>query len=125
MTAISRAAVQQSLGFGRRAVPVSEGLAALARSLWPTKAAHQLAARAGVSHRTVEFWFARDSTPSGEALAELLRSDIGMQVLEGLLGDEKPSWWAAVHRAHSLDKLERQAAEVAAALAALREQPAR
>ncbi len=126
MPAHSHARVQQSFGFDRSGVPIGERLTVLARRLWPSKAAMHLAARAGVSHRTAELWFARQTNISGEALAELLRSDIGFDVLSALInggGDEaKPSWWPAFERSVQLAELQRRADENARAIAALVEQ---
>ncbi|WP_276200337.1 hypothetical protein [Chelatococcus sp. XZ-Ab1] len=80
-------------GIDTRYAPVSEAVCALARRLWPRKTQHHLAARAGTSHRSAEKWLTGECGLSADALANLIRSDVGIDVLEGLMGDVKPSWW--------------------------------
>lgn len=82
-----------SFGFDRTGVPVVEAVSRVARRLWPVKTARQLAARAGATHRAAEFWLAHEKGLSADALAELLRSDAGLQMLEAIIGEHKPSWW--------------------------------
>lgn len=123
MPALSHAAPQHSFGFDRSGVaPLGERVADLARRLWPHKTAPNLAARMGKSVRAAELVLSRTGGMSGEALAELLRSDIGFQVLEEVVGDAKPSWWPSFVRAKRLADLERQAADVARSLAVLRQE---
>lgn len=82
-------------GKDRNILPVTEIVCAVARKLFPVKTARNLASRAGTTHRAAEFWLAQNTGMSAEALAETLRSDIGREVLEGLMGDAHPSWWPA------------------------------
>lgn len=84
-----------SFGFGRTGLPVVEAVSRVARRLWPVKTARQLAARAGVTHRASEFWLSQQTGMSADALAELLRSDAGLQMLEAIIGEHTPSWWPA------------------------------
>ena len=94
-----------SFGFDRTGLPVVEAVSRVARRVWPVKTARQLAARAGVSHRAGEFWLSQQTGMSADALAELLRSDAGLQMLEAIVGDARPSWWPAFAsdaKAHSI-----------------------
>lgn len=94
-----------SFGFGRTGLPVVEAVSAVARRLWPNKTARQLAARAGVTHRASEFWLSQQTGMSADALAELLRSDAGLQMLEAIIGEHRPSWWpsfTADAKAHAI-----------------------
>ena len=96
-----------SFGFDRTGLPVVEAVSAVARRLWPVKTARQLAARAGVTHRASEFWLSQQTGMSADALAELLRSDAGLQMLEAIVGNAKPSWWpafAADTKAHAIEQ---------------------
>lgn len=96
-----------SFGFDRTGLPVVEAVAAVARKLWPIKTARQLAARAGVSHRAGEFWLSQQTGMSADALAELLRSDAGLHMLEAIVGEARPSWWPAFvadTKAHAIEK---------------------
>jgi hypothetical protein len=82
-----------SFGFERRGLPAVDAVSAVARRLWPVKTARQLAARAGTTHRAAEFWLSQQTGMSADALAEILRSDAGLDVLQALIGDAPPSWW--------------------------------
>lgn len=82
-----------SFGFDRTGLPVVEAISGVARRLWPVKTARQLAARAGTTHRAAEFWLSQQTGMSADALAELLRSDAGLLMLEAIVGDARPSWW--------------------------------
>jgi transposase-like protein len=62
----------QSTEIGRTAVrPPEKKFACVARALWPHKTAAELAARAGVSQRTAEFWLA-GREPSAAALVAII-----------------------------------------------------
>lgn len=82
-----------SFGFDRTGLPVVEAVSRVARRMWPVKTARQLAARAGTTHRAAEFWLSQSTGMSADALAELLRSDAGLQMLEAIVGEHKPTWW--------------------------------
>ena len=84
-----------SFGFDRSGLPVVEAVARVARRLWPSKTARHLSARAGSTHRAAEFWLSGQTGMSADALAELLRSDAGLDMLEAIMGDAKPKWWPA------------------------------
>lgn len=101
-----------SFGFDRRSLPLNQIVARVAARLWPVKTARNLAARAGTTHRAAEAWLAGQTGLSGEALAELIRSDAGFSVLEQLMGDARPSWWPDFCRAVHVQALERRIADV-------------
>ncbi len=101
-----------SFGFDRRSLPLNDIVSAVAARLWPVKTARNLAARAGTTHRAAEMWMSGQTGLSGEALAELLRSDAGFDVLEKLMGDARPSWWPVFQRAVKVAALEQRIADV-------------
>lgn len=107
-------------GKERSILPVTEIVSAVARRLWPSKTARNLASRAGVTHRAAEFWLAQNTGMSAEALAEILRSDAGREVLEGLMGNARPSWWPAFKADLVFADLERREAENREAIEELR-----
>ncbi|WWT39880.1 hypothetical protein [Microcystis phage Mwe-JY08] len=112
-----------SLGFNRSALPAVEAIRRVALRLWPIKPSVNVAQRAGVSGRAAEFWLSGEATGvSGDALAELLRSDVGFEILEEIMGDAKPKWWAGFRVAHKINELAKQQAETARSLEALRAQ---
>ena len=84
-----------SFGFERRGLPAVEAVSEVARRLWPVKTARHLASRAGTTHRAAEFWLSQQTGMSADALADLIRSDAGLDVLRALIGDAPPSWWPA------------------------------
>lgn len=94
-----------------RIPPVVETVVSIAARLFPVKTARHLGARAGVSHRSVEAWIAGSNGLSADALAELLRSDIGFEILRGVMGPARPSWWPSFAHDVRVDALERRAAE--------------
>lgn len=96
---------EESFGFCRSVLPLSDVISAVARRLWPVKTARNLASRAGTTHRAAESWLAGQTGLSGEALAELLRSDAGLAVLDAVMGERKPSWWPTFQRAVQMDLL--------------------
>lgn len=110
-----------TLGFDRSALPLVDVVCRVARRLWPAKTAANLSCRAGVSARAAEFWLGGAATGlSGEAVAELLRSDAGFEILKGIMGERKPSWWPAFETRVAIDELAKKQAETARSLEALR-----
>lgn len=82
-----------------------------ARALWPSKTAVELALRTGATTRTCEYWLAGRCGLSADALAALLRSDVGLDILGHIMGNARPAWWAAFKRRVRVEQLsERQAA---------------
>lgn len=84
-----------SFGFERSGLPVVEAVSAVARRMWPNKTARHLAVRAGTTHRAAEYWIGQQTGMSADALAELLRSDAGLDMLTAIMGDARPNWWPA------------------------------
>lgn len=76
--------------------------------LWPSKTAAELAARTGASPRACEHWLAGRCNLSGDALANLLRSDAGLEILSALLGEARPHWWASFKRKVRIERLSEQ-----------------
>lgn len=83
----------------------------VAQALWPRKTAAQLAVRAGVSQRACEYWLARKSDLSADALTRLLRSDEGLDFLEAIMADARPEWWRDFKRRTQLGALRREIEE--------------
>lgn len=98
-----------------RAAPADDGVirrvVGLARRLWPRNTAFHLASRADVTPRAAENWLAEATGMSADALAGLLRSDAGLAVLEQVMGDAAPAWWADLRRHARLVELERRQQE--------------
>lgn len=83
----------------------------VARSLWPTKTALELARHTEASERLCRYWLANRYSLSADDLAALLRTDHGLSVLEAVMGDARPKWWRRFKRASSLAALRQEQAE--------------
>lgn len=91
----------------------------LARRLWPRNTAFHLAARGRVTERAAENWLMENTGMSAPALAGLLRSDAGLDVLKEIMGEASPAWWADIRRLVKIAELERLQAREAELIAAL------
>jgi hypothetical protein len=63
------------------------------KKLWPRKTVPELRTRTGYSERMCKYLLRRRYALSGDALADLLRSDDGLAFLEAVMGDARPAWW--------------------------------
>lgn len=61
--------------------------------------------RTGTQVRACEYWLARKTEMSADALAALLRSDAGLEVLEAIIGDSRPAWWKHFARTIELSRV--------------------
>lgn len=89
---------------------------AVARQKFPFKTAYELALRADVDLRSAEHWLAGQRAISGEALTTVLRSDIGFDVLVGLMQGASPGWWKRFSRQMQISDLRRRQVEQQALL---------
>lgn len=103
-----------------RARAIEEVIGDLARRLWPNKTARNLAARAGRTPRSAEGWISGQTGMNADALADLLRSDAGLDVLDAVMGDHKPGWWPDFSAGVRIKNLEQKQAALAAEIGALR-----
>lgn len=83
----------------------------VARSLWPSKTALELARYTEASERLCRYWLANRYSLAADDLAALLRTDHGLHVLEAVMGDAKPKWWRRFRRASRLAALRQEQAE--------------
>lgn len=120
MSQSCRRAAVPSFGFERSGLPVVEAVSALARRLWPNKTARHLSSRAGVTHRSAEYWLCGQTGMSADALTELLRSDVGLDVLQAIMGQAKPTWWVSFSNRVRLGQLAADAEENMRAIEVLR-----
>lgn len=73
------------------------------KSIWPKKTAANVAYISGVSERTVHFWLAGQTRMPMEAIAALLRTDAGYEILKAVLGDDcKADWWQLAQLTHDI-----------------------
>lgn len=65
----------------------------------------ELSVRSGAGIRACEYWIASKTEISADALAHLLRSDAGLDVLEAIIGDARPVWWRQFAKTVELSRL--------------------
>jgi hypothetical protein len=92
---------------GKGLHPISAVMRAV-RGLWPAKTAAELSARTGAGERMCKYYLAERFALSADALAMLLRSEEGLQILEAAMGDACPSWWIDLKRQVRIADLQRR-----------------
>lgn len=97
-----------NFGTSRIEIRAIDAVMRAARRLYARKMSAELAARAKRSQRACEFWMSKRHGLSGDALANLLRSDDGLTYLEELMGDARPAWWRDVKRAAQVSVLRKR-----------------
>jgi hypothetical protein len=55
--------------------------------------------------RACEYWLSRKTEMSAEALAGLLRSEAGLEILEAIIGEARPAWWKQFARTIEMSRL--------------------
>lgn len=80
----------------------------VAQSLWPAKPDMALSAKTSRSDRLCRYWLENKYSLSADDLVLLLRTDEGLAVLEGVMGDAKPIWWRDFRRSVKRAELRRQ-----------------
>lgn len=87
-----------------------EAVCAMARRLWPSKTAINIASRAEVSERAAKLWLEGRTEPGADALVNLLRSDVGFELLQQIMQGSGTRWWTefetGVHLAELNEKHE-------------------
>jgi hypothetical protein len=94
----ANAGTEQVCGKTRNILRPFDAVMRAAQTLWPSKTALELAAATGTSQRACEYWLARRSQLSFDAVVELLRSDDGLIFLEAIMGPARPVWWKRMKR---------------------------
>lgn len=103
-------------GKNRNMLRTIDAVMRAAQRLWPRKTAAELSIRSGVSVRACEYWLSRKTDMSADALASLLRSDAGLDVLEAIIGDAKPKWWKQFALTIEISKARKQQEQTRARL---------
>lgn len=106
--------VQSSLftdsGFTKRGkrIPPVEAICTMARRLWPSKTAINIASRAEISERAAKLWLEGRTEPGADALVNLLRSDAGFELLQQLMEGSGTRWWREFERGVQIAELEQK-----------------
>src|SRR4051794_11779924 len=83
-------------------------IAAELKHIFPHNCAAETASRAGRSVSVAEKWLGGSVAPDGEALARLLRSDIGDLVHEALIANVKSPWADNLRAVREIARLRQQ-----------------
>ncbi|MCG6203671.1 hypothetical protein LPW26_03395 [Rhodopseudomonas sp. HC1] len=82
------------------------------RKIFPSKTGLNIRRFTKVSDRTAERWLSGESEPSASALVDLLRSEIGREVLFAAMGDARPEWFSKYAKQLDLNDTRRRAKEL-------------
>lgn len=109
-------------GFPKRGIkiPLIDVVCGVARRLWPSKTAINLASRAEISERAAKLWLEGRTEPGADALVALLRSDIGFELLQNLMQGSGTRWWREFEQGVQIAELEQQIEWRRASLAKLK-----
>ncbi|MDB5584859.1 MAG: hypothetical protein JWR80_10035 [Bradyrhizobium sp.] len=88
----------------------------VAQALWPSKPDMALSQKTARSDRLCRYWLENKYSLGADDLVMLLRTDEGLQVLEGVMGDSKPIWWRDFKRSVKRAELRRQQKAIQKAL---------
>ncbi|NTG01850.1 hypothetical protein G6L30_17170 [Agrobacterium rhizogenes] len=80
----------------------------MARRLWPSKTAINLASRAEISERAAKLWLEGRTEPGADALVNLLRSDAGFELLQSIMQGSGTRWWSEFERGVQIAELEQK-----------------
>lgn len=89
------------------------------KRIFGRKCPREIVARTGCDISTAERWLGGHTSPSGEALARLLRSDIGDRVHDALIEGVQAPWAKSVRSVREIARLRQQQNDTARRLAAL------
>ncbi|WP_176037648.1 hypothetical protein [Brucella tritici] len=92
----------------------------MARRLWPSKTAINLSSRAEISQRAAELWLEGRTEPGADALINLLRSDVGFDLLQSIMDGADTRWWRDFERGVRIAELEQRMKWQAEQLASLK-----
>ena len=88
----------------------------VAQALWPTKPDIVLSDKTKRSDRLCRYWLENKYSLGADDLVLLLRTDEGLHVLEGIMGDARPIWWRDFKRGVKRAELRRQQKAIQKAL---------
>lgn len=89
------------------------------KDIFERDCAAEVAMRAARDIKTVERWLSGKVSPDGEALARLLRSDIGDRIHDALITGVQAAWAKNHRTVREIARLRQQQADAARRLAAL------
>jgi hypothetical protein len=84
---------EDTCGRNRRALRLNADIMRKARELFPNKTALHLVEITDYSQRACEAWLSGDAKIPADAVAMILRSEVGLEFLEVLMAGSDVSWW--------------------------------
>lgn len=111
MAGKSNFSTEEHCGRTRRELRLMKEVMRVARTLWPTKAASELAYRTGVSQRTAENWLSLSTGISGPALSALIASEEGIAFIEATIiaqGRGLPVYWKRFKQRQETAQIKRE-----------------
>ncbi|WP_259667248.1 hypothetical protein [Rhizobium lentis] len=122
MTAQSSFFADSGFSKSRKRIPPVEAVCSIARRLWPSKTAINLASRAEISERAAKLWLEGRTEPGADALVNLLRSDAGFDLLQEIMAGSGTRWWKEFRRGVHIAELEAKQEFLRKQLDALKEE---
>lgn len=116
---MSNAGTEEHFGRTRRELRLMHEVMRVARVLWPTKTAAELAYRTGVSQRTAENWLSLSTGISGPALSALIASEEGLHFIEATIlaqANGLPIYWKRFKQRQETAMLKAEHKRIAARL---------
>jgi len=80
----------------------------MARRLWPSKTAINLSSRAEISQRAAELWLEGRTEPGADALINLLRSDVGFELMQAIMEGSDTRWWRDFEKGVEIAEISRK-----------------
>lgn len=94
------------------------------QTLFKTKTALELALRTGLSVSGCEKVLAGKRDLGAGFQQELLKSDVGGEILTAIMGDARPAWWASLRRQVDISNAKRAASDALRRIDALEKEGA-
>jgi hypothetical protein len=107
----------KSVGLDRQECRSFSAIILVLRNIFPVKTDLELALRTGVSQRSAERWLSGANVMTAESLADLLRSDIGGELLGALMEGSTAPWWRDFRRHLDVARLAKSHADTGRKLA--------
>ena len=84
--------------------PAFKKLSSAIRAAWPVKTAAHVAYLTDTTERAVKFWLAGKTRMSVDAVAALLKTDAGFEILEAIMDGATPEWFLVAKSGQDIRK---------------------
>ncbi len=92
----------------RKRIRCVDAVCNMARRLWPSKTAINLSSRAEISQRAAELWLEGRTEPGADALINLLRSDVGFELMQAIMEGSDTRWWRDFEKGVEIAEISRK-----------------